>query len=213
MPVASSVGLSPASHSSSSSSFGRGERARQLQPLLVDVGECGGGHVGLVAEADALEQARRRALGLAAADSVRGGRRRRRDVLRHVHAGSTRTSWKVRATPSRAIRCGGRPAMSLAVEADAAGSGRSAPEIRLSTWSCPSRSARSGRQISPRVDREARSSTATRPPNDLRQASTWISGAAPRVAHVAAGSSASRRKLRALRARSGRRRRAAADRR
>ena len=85
MPASSSVGLRPASHSSSSSRSGaQAKRTRQLDALVVEVGK----RVGMRAERAVEAHARKQALGLGArgrdvepAAAVHGGDR---DVVARV---------------------------------------------------------------------------------------------------------------------------------
>ena len=97
--------LSPASHSSSSSSRGfGGERAGELQPLAVDIGEVGRRPPVVPGKADAVEQRVDPSLGLGGGQMRLLERQPGLMFSRQSMPSSTRTSWNVRARPSRAIR-------------------------------------------------------------------------------------------------------------
>ena len=107
-------------------------------------------------EPDALEQRSR----VGASASAPHERRRAESepgdhVLGSSSTGSMRTSWNVRATPSRAMRCAGSAGISASSKRDLPASGRSAPEIRLSTVVLPEPFGPIRPKISPRRDGEA----------------------------------------------------------
>ena len=80
------------------------QRARELEPLAVDIGEVGRRPLVLSAKTDALQQQVDPRLRLAA---DRCGFWKARPALmfsRQFMPSRTRTSWKVRASPRRAIR-------------------------------------------------------------------------------------------------------------
>ena len=135
----SSVGLRPASHSSSSSSSRlERERAGELQPLLVDIGELAGRHAGAAARptrsssaSAALRPRRPRA---AARPKARPAMTFSRQVSDAQHAHELEGARD--AEPRDAMRRRGRRSAGRAKRMLPA-SGRSAPEIRLSTVVLP----------------------------------------------------------------------------
>ena len=133
------------------------QRAGQLQPLLVDVGE----RARQASRARASRPTRvEQRVGLGSAPwrprRWRGRRPGRPARCRGRSAtAAARTSWKVRATPSRAMRCAGMPAMAWPRSAMLPRSGRKAPDIRLSTVVLPEPFGPSRPTISPAPTREA----------------------------------------------------------
>jgi hypothetical protein len=84
--------------------------------------------------------------------------------------GSTRTSWKVRDTPCRAMACAGRPEMRRPSSRISPDVGGSAPEIRFSIVVLPEPFGPIRPSSSPCFTSKETSLTATRPPKALRAA-------------------------------------------
>ena len=159
-PAASSVGLRPASHSSSSSSsrFER-QRAGQLEPLLVDIGELRPAASSRVPASPTRSSSASASARAAAPQAAARGRRRGRPATFSRHVSDCEHAHELEgardAEPGDAMRGpagDGRGRWKRIAPA----SGRSAPEIRLSTVVLPEPFGPIRPTISPRADREAR---------------------------------------------------------
>ena len=111
-----------------------GERARQLDPLLVDVGQRTHRHARSACARPTRSSCALGMLARLARPTAAGGRTRRRPSRSRSRSsdGSMRTSWKVRATPARAMSRAGLPEIGARRGRCRPTSGFSAPEIRFS---------------------------------------------------------------------------------
>src|SRR6266849_1743978 len=155
------------------------QRAGDLNDALLAERQAAGEGVDLVAEADALDLARRFRQQLCLVSAVEAEHagegacmatqmRANRDVFQHAHIRHQLTCWKVRATPSFATSCGGALSMFLPSTEMVPPDDVSTPVIRLKVVLLPAPLGPISATISRAWTSKETSLTAITPPNCLR---------------------------------------------